>query len=463
MLLRVNLQIRLIVSFAIFALSTVLVGAIAHFHLAGDSLAAHAPSLLARLLTSGVLGDARTQVLVASLGSIVLAVVGSFWCTWYITRPLNRISKQLVELGAGNYAIEPDGLDRHDEIGHLAQAFQMFKRKLLEQQAMEAEQRRLTEERLEMERRAAEHEAALAAERLRQQDADLEAARASEARAARLADLVADFEIHVGSVLDALHASGGTLKQTADTMSSTVDATHERASAVSAASLQATNNVQAVAAAAEEMTASIGEIHRQILTSKTIADEAAVEAGETNARMGELARVAAQVGEIVELINAIAEQTNLLALNATIEAARAGEAGKGFAVVASEVKALANQTAHATDQIGEKIGAMQSETQAAAATIARVVDTIQRMTEIASDIAVAMEEQDATTREIAASVSQAAQGTNEVATNIEGVTDAAVQTAMASADVGQASDTVIRQAEDLRQKVESFLGGVRAA
>src|SRR5207253_10906343 len=135
-------------------------------------------------------------------------------------------------------------------------------------------------------------------------------------------------------------------------------------------------------------------------------------------RITELSSAASRIGDVVKMITAIAEQTNLLALNATIEAARAGEAGRGFAVVASEVKALASQTAKATDEIGTQIAAMQTATQDSVGAIKEIGGTIGRIAEIATTIAAAVEEQGATTQEIARNVQQAAHGTSEVAGSI---------------------------------------------
>ncbi len=190
---------------------------------------------------------------------------------------------------------------------------------------------------------------------------------------------------------------------------------------VAAASEQASTNVQSVASATEEMAASVNEISRQVQTSGSIANEAVAQARKTNDRVGELAKAAARIGDVVELINTIAGQTNLQALNATIEAARAGEAGRGFAVVASDVKALAEQTATATGEISQQITGIQNATQESVGAIKEIGDTIDRMSEIASTIASAVEEQGAATQEISRNVQQAAQGTQQVSANITGV------------------------------------------
>lgn len=447
MWLRVKLEARLMVSFFVFALTTVAVGLLALYHLGRQ--AGGPPSMLDGLLTSGLLGDARTQIIFACVGSVALAVVGSIWCAMFITRPITTISRQLLELGAGNLDVRPSGLGRSDEVGQLAEAFVIFERKLHEQQAME--------------RRAAEQDAAAHNAALRRQAAELKSARAHEARAEQLERMVQGFEAGVEAALSALHNSGRELKQTAAAMGQTVEATHQRAAQVSSASQRVSSHVQSVAGAAEQLSRSIGLIHQQIVDSKVISDEASVAAEATDAKMGELTAAARQVGEIVEMISTVALQTNMLALNATIEASRAGAAGRGFAVLAGDVKALADKTAAAAKEIARRIDAMQAETRSAGATIATVVETTRRVTDIAASVATATEEQDRTTREIAAAVADAAAGAQNVSENIAGVSAAAADTAQASDAVGGVSDNVFHQAEQLRRQVESFLSSVRAS
>ena len=176
-----------------------------------------------------------------------------------------------------------------------------------------------------------------------------------------------------------------------------------------------------------------------------------------------LSEAARKIGEVLQLINDIAEQTNLLALNATIEAARAGEAGKGFAVVASEVKNLANQTAKATESISGHISGIQTATGSAVGAIQGIGAIITQVSEITSAIAGAVDEQSAATREIAQNVQQAATGTSEVNTNIAGVSEAANDTGAASTQVLSTAGDLARQAELLRSEVDTFLVGVRAA
>ena len=165
----------------------------------------------------------------------------------------------------------------------------------------------------------------------------------------------------------------------------------------------------------------------------------------------------------LKLISEIAEQTNLLALNATIEAARAGEAGRGFAVVASEVKALASQTSKATDEISAQVGSIQSATRTSVEAIDGITRTISKVNEIASAIASAVEEQGAATREIAHNVSQAAKGTGEVSANIVGVRDAARETGIAADQVVSSAAELSQNGETLKAQVDAFLREVRAA
>jgi methyl-accepting chemotaxis protein len=218
-----------------------------------------------------------------------------------------------------------------------------------------------------------------------------------------------------------------------------------------------------VASATEELTSSVNEISRQVQESARIASEAVEQAQKTNDRVGELSKAASRIGDVVELINTIAGQTNLLALNATIEAARAGDAGRGFAVVASEVKALAEQTARATGEISQQIKGIQDATDESVVAIKEIGGTIGRMSEIASTIASAVEEQGAATQEIARNVQQAAQGTQQVSSNITDVQRGASETGTASSHVFSAAQSLSGESNRLKLEVGKFLSSVRVA
>jgi len=233
--------------------------------------------------------------------------------------------------------------------------------------------------------------------------------------------------------------------------------------AVASAAEETSVNVQTVSAGTEQLSSSVAEIGRQVVTSAEIARKAVNEATATDATMRGLADNASRISVVVDLIQVIASQTNLLALNATIEAARAGEAGRGFAVVASEVKSLASQTAKATEEIRAQIATMQSVTTSAVSAIRNIGQTIGEINDVTTAIAAAVEQQGAATREIARNVQHAAGGTSEVSSNIVGVSTASAEAGTAAGEVLKASDALRREAEGLRAEVDAFLTNIRAA
>ncbi len=349
-----------------------------------------------------------------------------------ISRPLTGMTKAMAALAGGDQSVAVPGTDRKDEIGRMAGAVQVFKTKMLEADHLRAAQAE-ADRRAEQEKRAAMHNVADA------------------------------FETAVGSIVKAVSSASGDLETAAGTFTKAAEVTQALSGAVAAASEQASANVKSVASATEEMTSSIAEISRRVQESSAIAQQAVRQAEKTDGRIAELSHAAGRIGDVVKLITAIAAQTNLLALNATIEAARAGDAGRGFAIVAQEVKALAAQTAKATEEISGQIAGMQTVTQESVGAIKEIGATIGRISEIAATVAAAVEEQAATTQEIARNVYQAAQGTGEVATNITEVNRGASETGTASAQVLSSAQSLSSESHRLGVEVQKFLDSVRAA
>lgn len=264
----------------------------------------------------------------------------------------------------------------------------------------------------------------------------------------------------IGMVAEQAAAAATETQKTASRMAELADKSRSQSIAISDSSNSARQNVEAVAAASEELAASIQEIARQVSESSRISSEAVQHTEQTNNIMGGLSEASQRIGDVVRLINDIAGQTNLLALNATIEAARAGEAGKGFAVVASEVKNLANQTAKATEDISSQIGNIQESTNLAVEAIRSVSSVIATINRISADIAAAVEEQGAATQDISRSIHQAASETQRVASSIGEVRSAAEQTSAASQQVLKASTDLLDQMDVLNKEMHQSISEI---
>jgi len=253
-----------------------------------------------------------------------------------------------------------------------------------------------------------------------------------------------------------LAGSSEELTNVSQQMSANAEETTAQAGVVSAAAEQVSKNVQTVATASEEMSASIKEISKNAGDAARVAADAVGLAQSTNVTIGKLGDSSREIGNVVKLITSIAQQTNLLALNATIEAARAGEAGKGFAVVANEVKELAKETTKATEDISQKIAAIQGDTQGAVVAIKQISDVINQINDINNAIASAVEEQTATTNEMSRNIAEAAKGSTEIAQNITGVTQAAQSTSTGATQTQSASSELSKMASALQELVSRF-------
>ncbi|NVK34731.1 MAG: HAMP domain-containing protein [Rhodobacteraceae bacterium] len=372
------------------------------------------------------------QMSIVSVVSMLIGIaVSIFLSQTQICRPLRQVTHALQLLAKDDTDAELT-VKSHDEIGQLAVAFETFREKTIEI-------KRLREEALEEEKRvvAEKREATL-----------------------RLAD---NLEATVKGVSDSLAGSVDDLEQTASSIAENAVQASDRATTVASAAEQSSANVQSVASAAEELNSSIQEISRQISHAMSTVSSTTERANASSKTVEGLSSAAQKIDEVVGLINDIAEQTNLLALNATIEAARAGEAGKGFAVVASEVKELATQTAKATNDIRTQVEELQAGSNETKGVIIDVAEAISTMNDQIAAIAAAVEEQTAVAQEISRNINEVSTGSTEISHSIKDVSMGATTSSASAEELRATVNSLSEQSNSLQTRLAEFLVNIRAA
>ena len=400
------------------------------------------------LVAEGI--DAPVEAEIAGRAEMWLTVIMVFIAGWSvvaiyrvsqdITGSLKQLVPMLWDVIEGEMDMDIPFLERRDEMGDMARSIEVFRRASIQLQKVRSEREEAFE---------------------REKESEAKQARLRDEQAKKIREMADKFERTISDVVSSVAAASAQLQSTATSMASTAEQSSTQTGNVARAMEEASKGVTAAAAASDEFAMSIGEISRQASSSAELARKAADAAGEADSTMSALSDSAEQVGQIVELIQSIAHRTNLLALNASIEAARGGEAGRGFAVVASEVKELASQTSKATQDVANQIGNMQESTHASVDALRSIGSQIQKLETTAVSIAAAVDQQAVAGQDLARSIDATAQGTENVSNNIAQVRETSRATGDSATQVLGSATDLEKQAAKLNEHVDQFLGYVR--
>jgi methyl-accepting chemotaxis protein len=361
----------------------------------------------------------------------LLVVLGTFYTIIArVSRPIDEMTHAMNQLADGDTSIEIPTTGRKDEMGMMASSVQIFKENAIERENLQEQQKEL-EIRAEADKKAAMQ---------------------------KLAD---SFERRIQSVINNVSTAATQLSQTASHMNGLIDESSNKAQGAANGATETSSNVQSVAASVEEMSSTVKEISDQIHQSNQMVSHSVDNVENADKHAQNLTASSNKVQEVVQLIADISGQINLLALNATIESARAGEAGKGFAVVASEVKNLAGQTDKSIQEIEAVIGEMHHVSTDIVQSLNAIKSSVEDISKASGGIASAVEEQSATTNEIAHNMQSAAQGTQKIIQSLEQVSESASQSQSAAAQVKSAAKSLSDEATKLDNEVRSFVSEIR--